>query len=619
MKSLLKKLQQNTHIILACAIVAMVCGLFASIMVNKGLAPSEGWYSYYAYCVNKNGAVPYKDLDLCFPPLYLNIISFLTSIFGYNLIALRIVGVFIFILTGVFACLILNKIFKNSFIATIGSLIFVAFLQSETAQLFYDYIRFMDVCVVISIYFMLRFFSNLPKYSKFKLDANLIISSCFATFAALFKQSSGLVFYLFGLMFILVSLFFVKNKKVLAFHLAIYFGVFLLINSIMFVILAIQGALKNYFYFNFLASTGAKGGVKSILFSNLIRTLKYSLIEIPIAFVLVLILFAFYFNKHKQKNNVQINSKLKIILLSALGVLSIILLILCFVPSVNRNLLKTEVISFNDIMQLAFIFSAFAFAAIVINFIVKFKRIDENKKSLHLTFIYAFGCSFALNYAAMMSAGLCRSQAALSLALMCCSVLSMFKNNDINVFILCALLSFFPSALFSTKISNMYSWWGLEIGSYWQQTKKIDNNSIFDGIYVNKTYYEMYSDILAISKQEVGEGDTTFFFPHIPILYLYTNTTHSTHTSLQWPDVSLDKAVKDDIDILKQNPPKLIVMCDLPDFVTSGHERLFRDGEYCGMHYMLNFLHEFVVDNNYTFLKSYEIASGYYVSCYLLP
>ena len=64
--------------------VALLLALLAGILTTRGISPAEGWYSYYAYQINEQGAVPYVDFELLFPPLYTYLIALFTRIFGYE-------------------------------------------------------------------------------------------------------------------------------------------------------------------------------------------------------------------------------------------------------------------------------------------------------------------------------------------------------------------------------------------------------------------------------------------------------------------------------------------------------------------------------------------------------
>ena len=71
------------------------CAFFAALLSFRTMPVSEGWYAEYAWQIN-HGNLPYRDFEYLFFPLYLFIISFYTRIFGYSILALRILGVVVF-------------------------------------------------------------------------------------------------------------------------------------------------------------------------------------------------------------------------------------------------------------------------------------------------------------------------------------------------------------------------------------------------------------------------------------------------------------------------------------------------------------------------------------------
>ena len=87
---------------LPALIVFAVCAIYAGILSTRGMPPTEGWYSHYAYLMNVEGAVPYRDFELLFPPLYTYLIALFCRVFGYEILALRILGILIYALTGLF-------------------------------------------------------------------------------------------------------------------------------------------------------------------------------------------------------------------------------------------------------------------------------------------------------------------------------------------------------------------------------------------------------------------------------------------------------------------------------------------------------------------------------------
>lgn len=131
----------------------LVCAFYAALVSFKTMPISEGWYSEYAWLIN-NGSVPYRDFEYLFFPLYMFIIAGFTNIFGYSVFALRILGVIVFAGIGVALYCVFAKLFDN-FSATIGAIVGALYLQSEVAQIFYDYIRFHDLFAILTLYMLI--------------------------------------------------------------------------------------------------------------------------------------------------------------------------------------------------------------------------------------------------------------------------------------------------------------------------------------------------------------------------------------------------------------------------------------------------------------------------------
>ena len=102
--------------------ILLVTGLYAFIMFDKTMPFAEGWYTYYAECIH-NGEAAYRDFDYLYTPLYLYFIAFVTGIFGYKIIVLRVVGIIFYCLIGCLVFFIMRELFRDSFacIAAIAS------------------------------------------------------------------------------------------------------------------------------------------------------------------------------------------------------------------------------------------------------------------------------------------------------------------------------------------------------------------------------------------------------------------------------------------------------------------------------------------------------------------
>lgn len=612
----LQKLMVNKKFatILMCVSIFVICVIFTGSLANKSMTPSEGWYSYYGYLINEKGAVPYVDFELLFPPLYTYIIAFFVKIFGYNIIALRVLGVFVFAVMGILLCLIFKELFDNAFIGFVCGLVGVAYLQSEVAQVFYDYVRMMDLCVFAAIYFTLRFLKKRLNQEKFKIDIELIFASIFATGASLFKQSSGLVFIMACLAVLILFTFFAKNKKLFIANIAIFLITCVAIYGINFIILASQGALRNYLYYNFNASASAKGGIFTLLFVPIAKVFAHSYIALPAMALLLGVLWLIYNKKEKLAKSKPLNYFMALIIFATFVIVALIV-------AINAGKLTMAVggkIKLNWLEITSFMFSFIILAVLFVYLLVKRKKLPEESLTTLAKIIFVSACAFAIAYATTMSAGLARGQVPLAIGLLVGCILSVLMRINYRVlsYVAVSVVCVFSVFCFAFKLVTVYSWWLLDVGNYWEQTYKLDGGTVLDGLYVNEQYYKMYTETYDLVKNNVKEGETIFSFPQIPIFYLYTNTDRATFTAIQWPDVSTDENVLKDIDTIKENKPKVLIFVDVPEKALAAHEDAFRGGKTVAMRTMRDFLLEFVKDG-YEMAGRYEIAENYVVYSYL--
>lgn len=179
-------------------LTVLVCMGYAALLSNKTMPYAEGWYTYYAQCINQ-GQVVYKDFDYLFPPVYIYFIALFTKIFGYKIIALRILGVIVFGCIGGLVYNILSEVFENK-IAFISSISATFFLQSEVVQIFYDYVRVMDIFSCLSILFLVKFVKSDNQNKQYKY---LVFAGVACSLFILIKQNMGIVFSAYAIILII--------------------------------------------------------------------------------------------------------------------------------------------------------------------------------------------------------------------------------------------------------------------------------------------------------------------------------------------------------------------------------------------------------------------------------
>ena len=608
--------------IILCFLTAALCAIYAGVLSSRTFSPAEGWYSYYAYLINEEGAVPYLDFELLFPPLYTYVIAFITKIFGYAIMPLRIFGVVIYTLTGIFAFLIFNKLTKNPWLGFLGGLLTMSMLQSEVVQVFYDYIRLMDLNVYISIYFFLRYVDRfkLDTDGKARPDVNVIIGTVFAVFASMYKQSSGLIFLLFCFAFIIFMCVCLPRKKELLAQLYSMLGITAVMYGVMFAFIASKGAFSQYLRYNFVSSVDAKGGgsIISVLFGWIPRSGRNLIIGALLTLIPVglMTLFIWLSRKYPAKDNA-VNPKFARALKVLLPVISVAAVTLPLVWGAYAE--RVNGMSSWILMYIVFLFCTAFFVLSAFALIFR-NRLQIEDTTRHHKYLFLSGVIFTLAFSVCTSGGLAESQTALGYAFMPIVLLSVlsFRKREVAALLLAVLMVFQTSYGFSRKVICTYSWWGLSTGVLEMQTETCDV-PLLEGIKMSPAYARMYNNVYYGVTNNTEPGDEIFVFPHMPILYLATDRPRATNTVIQWFDVCTDSAIIDDIDVIKEKKPKIIVICTISDYVISSHEASFRNGEKSGLHEMQDFLEEFLEEENYMRLSRNRIPDGYVVSVWRAP
>lgn len=605
--------------LLMCAAVAAVLAVLAGVLTTRGLSPAEGWYSYYAYQINEQGAVPYVDFELLFPPLYTYLIAAFTSVFGYGIMALRVFGVVIFAATGVFAALLFEKLTDNVWFGMLAGFLCVSMLQSEVVQVFYDYIRLMDLHVYASIYFFMRFFARLDKGEARKgwFDLDIFLGSLFAVLASMYKQSSGLIFLLFCYMVLIFLLIMLKEKRRFACHLAVSLGVGVLLYGAMLLFLYTEGSLSQYFYYNFKASVSAKGGsIFAMLFGWIGRdTLPFIVGVLGALAMLAGIWWLWRYTKEKKGEVLDYSRRAKS-LFAVVALLSVLLI--AVLVGVFYEQLQYIFFPLPQLMAIL-MFAVLLFAAMGFAYIFKWEWIPVEREGWHRYF-FTSGCVAILGLAVCTSGGVSESQLALGYGLIAAVILPhlRFSKGQLAAGVLAALMLTQGSVAWSRKYARIYAWWGLRIDTVAEQTEALEA-PLLAGIRTDAAYAAMYNGVYRLANEHTTKEEPIFVFPHMPVLYLVTDRERATNTAIQWFDVSTDAAVLADIEVLREAPPKMMVLSTVPDHAVESHERAFRGGKESGLGAMRKFLADFVEEKGYTAVGEYPLCDGYTVTVWVLP
>lgn len=631
---------------LGLACVAVILGGYCATISFHGMPPSEGWYTWYAQLIN-SGKTVYKDFSYLFYPLYIQFISVFCKIFGYNIIALRILGLVLFMAIGIALYILFCKLTSVPS-AALASIATAMFLQSEVVQLFYDYIRLFDLFAFIAIYFLVDYMIRLSKNEGRKIPVALMLSALFSTAACMIKQSTGtlLIVYTVVLM-VFVALILGKGyTKKLFTDTAWYILVVLVLFGVMLVWIYLNGAAAGFFKNATGDALGAKGGLANVLFRWIVNLGPLMVTQILpaigfLSFVLVIVVVSrVYIRKREDEGRSEViigkkeegilykvaaGIRENLVFLFAGALLTGALIIACRkIPEVSEYFFKHYDA---DMPIYGFILCTICFAIIGFSSIfavIKFKNTPHKDKVYNiilqiLPWFALLGSIFALGYGSGISGGLCESQTALTVGFIIIFLSKVLENSKARIFgmiILTVYTSSFAAACASRKYLDTYNWWHLSEGEIWE-AKYVSDNPLLKGIKINSYEKLMYDGVTELIEERTDEDDTIFCFPHIPIFYSLTNRSSETYTQVQWFDVSNIKDIERDVETLKNSPPKAIIYCDVPLGVYDTHEENFNKGEKSQMRIMSDFLVSLIIENGYARERSYYICEGYTVHVYI--
>lgn len=587
-------------LILTC----VISGVYCCILSFKSFPISEGWYSVYARYVNL-GKMPYKDFELLFMPLYTYLITSITSIFGYDLIVLRIFGIFIFVGLSALSYKMFRCLFSEG-ISLVASIVAVIYLQSEAPQIFYDYIRVFDILTYSSTLLLMKYIIIINRDKKNHQEVLFLALSGFLSACAfLTRQNSGAFVIAYSVIMLVFFKILTPNRVKWA-HLLVYFISVAIPIALIIGYMLFSGMLKSFLELTVTSALDAKGGLLTVLFAWLPRMVDNVLLHRFFAICLFMLLASVYYTYFRHgKNSERLERKDK-----SVGV-SFALAILIGIPFLYYN--KGTTVAFNQI-KINTISDSFYTGTIII-FIIEFMWIvlhrNGDDKERHIATLTLSGMVIAIGYGCGTSGGLSEGQTGLALGLMLGMLLYLASSrgdNIINVVSIAMTIAIVLSAI-SYKYIQPYSWWGLTEGDLREATETV-NVDYMKGIKVTPKTKQGIESIVSILKEYSNEDDSVFVFPQVPIFYLLSDRYPETYTLVQWFDVANDLDVKKDAKLLKDRLPKVIVHVHVHEGIMESHEKLFRDsGVSSGLRVMDEVLTEIESEQGYVLAASFNLQN----------
>lgn len=584
----------------------LVPAVYAWMVSTRTMPYAEGWYTYYSQCMAQ-GAVPYKDFEYLFPPVYIYLIYAFTQIFGYKIIALRLFGVVLFavIALGVFltVCTITGK--RKAWIAFVSSCTAVFYFQSEAVQVFYDYVRVMDLFSIFATLFLIRAVKNIRQNQSAKV--NLILCGICSALVGCLKQNVGALYIAYTLvLLVFVGLYCRQNLKQIARHLVAYVlpiavGLLLVVGF-----LAVNGALTSFLSMTTTDALDAKGGLLAVMFNWIPNNFDQFVRLFPQACLILLgLILLFAWDRYQEKTNENSAVWQAVNPLYAF-VFAAAILVLLFAFSVSESV--ADFFSPNAAFSpyLLFLVGFTAFVAMGIWFLVQIIRKKQDADSYLLLFALS-GVYVTISYGCGNSGGLAEGQATTGIAFLTAAALLWASHHyhaalRIAITCGCALLVLQSAA---KKMVTTYNWWGMTEFNYWDSQEETDL-PLLDGILVSEETKSVYEGIVHTVQENTSETDTIFCFPQIPIFYtLCDRMDPGTESKVQWFDVSSDRAVLSDMDVIREAQPAAIIIYDTQLSTYEAHQRLFRGNQTSSTYQMREFLFNYVYENGYTWCGNF--------------
>lgn len=618
------------------ALAVTVAALYAFILHDRTLPFAEGWYTYFAKCI-QNGLLPYRDFEYLYPPVYIYTVALITRIFGYDILVLRRIGILFFALItlGVYlsAVTVVGK--RRSYIALIATGAAVFYLQSEVVQTFYDYVRLMDVFSAFSLFLLLKAVKsmiNKEPYRKSLVGCGVLLG----VFINI-KQNIGLIFFVYALILVLYTgLWCRHDRRALLRDAARMLLPVLAITALILAALAASGSLSAYLSMTTGAAAGAKGGISAILFGWLFNNRTAFLHAAPVALILLAItvgpylLGRFVAPPPSEPSGVQQSKAAQVSTLLAL-VFSLLCLVGFFLLMLSRGfavwLMPTHFLSTYAI----FLAVTPIFAVLGIRGILDIVRGRQSLGDLFLLFALS-GAYFAISFGCGNSGGLAEGQAtfgvlflAIALLLLCEYFYNACRDSGAwrlgthiakgTVTALCLVLTLQSAA---KKMVYPYNWWGMDEADYWQAREE-SALVLLRGLYLSPETRTVYEDICRIIEESTPVGAPIFCFPQIPVFYNLTDRPDpGTFTKVQWFDVASDAAVRADIERLRQSPPAAILIYNTSEYAYLAHENAFRGGNRSATREMRDFLYRLAAEQGYRHCGDFR-ANGNSLTLFVLP
>lgn len=233
-----------------------------------------------------------------------------------------------------------------------------------------------------------------------------------------------------------------------------------------------------------------------------------------------------------------------------------------------------------------------------------FKGLSEEKKGI----IFA-GLGAGIMFCYMRAMGTLDSIPTASGALICAIVVALgmehIRSNSVRITI-CSFCIIVSLIGMSQKVINSYSWWGWSESKITQDKQHEIDIPGLRGYKVDLDTKNMYENIYEVIRENSKENSTIYGFPYVKIFNVLLDNTNATwFVPVPFYDVCSDYYAELDAENLANNPPDIVVWCDIPNCMET-HEAIFRNGNSLGQREIQKWFSLQVSEKKYVLVGQYN-------------
>lgn len=645
------KLHNVNNILWPIVLLVLFISYFG-VYWNRLIPYSEGWGINYAELIS-SGKVPYRDFYFYMPPLNLFIDWLFWKLSFHYIIIYRLWRCLERLVIGILLYKVLKKVTKPEY-ACIASFLGLVIEAATVYDLLGDYNQTSNLLILIMIKLLIDYidiFSIDERKEKRKLFyCGIVLGLIFLLKQTVFLAVSVLYF---G---VLTYIFIVNRKRdyirsVLAVAAGILVPIFLVFLYLWYNAAFVEFILQVYL------DMDAKGSVLDILLAFPRAILNYKTIILTLAivagivylkwvkkrkhsektkrFLLIYVMFNYisiyvlmYFDALKSFE--QIGHRKEVFYIAGIILLSIFLyfgkekkiyrrsiacgfIVILFIVSILyisahgsfSSYLYYDTEAFNLMGELSALFSLLG---VIILFWLLYQYKGEQKKEILVHIMILTGAIACAAAVGMTCIDRLPNRAVIILVPYLSVFLFSIKVYGEKVKKVFAIVSIFIicTVCMSQKIACAYSWWGWED----EIISLTDSHDIgiegLKGFRVNQNVKNMYEEIVHVVADNTDTGSVIYGFPHVKIFNILTeNYQMKNFVPVPFYDVCADQYAKEEAILLQNNPPDIVIWCDIP-YCMETHERIFRDGETLGQRDIQYWFSEAVAREEYALIGQYD-------------